>query len=147
MRRAPILNAAGESGGATVFAATTQAPALVAGRAEGAPTQGGLASFLKTSAIEMAAVACRAVHLDGSDARGRLPIEHMLAEIGAVERPCRSAHTRAASGFTLSRASRLPAGTGVPLDLGPDSVFLITGGARGVTAEIAIALAQRFALA
>ena len=130
----------GPQAGAMVIGVTAMGAALNGTPSEFPLSHGGVSGFLKTAAAELPSVACRAVHLDTNENASRL-LEHVLAEVGSLNGPVEAAYAR---GKRTTMTPRLapPARAGVPVDLGPDSVFLITGGARGVTAEIAIALAQ-----
>ncbi len=97
---------------------------------------GGPAGLIKTVAAEWPDVRARVVDLDThDDAAGMLHRElhaddHHV-EIGYV-------------GGVRSSLEVLPAEVPIgDLDLDRDSVVLVTGGARGITAKVAIALAQR----
>lgn len=134
------LVAAGPQKGAMLVAATGMGSALTGGDADFPPSHGGIAGFLKTAAIELSTVTCRAVHLDASDTPARA-IDHILSEIGCHDASIECAYGR------QRRVTFLPqlapaASNSTTTGLGPESVFLITGGARGITAEIAAAIAR-----
>jgi acyl transferase domain-containing protein/NAD(P)H-dependent flavin oxidoreductase YrpB (nitropropane dioxygenase family)/NADP-dependent 3-hydroxy acid dehydrogenase YdfG len=139
------LTAAGRAGGAMVVAATGLGASLAGGSPSPSPTQGGVASLLKSVAAEMPEVGCRAVHLDPSS-----PLEErasqILAEAGAVDGPVDVGYDRGRRFTVVPRLA--PLGNGANgshgAEVGPDWVFLITGGARGITAEIASYLAAVF---
>jgi acyl transferase domain-containing protein/NAD(P)-dependent dehydrogenase (short-subunit alcohol dehydrogenase family) len=105
------------------------------------PIAGGLAGLVKTARLEWPEVACKAIDLnpafDGSEA-ARAVVDELLLS-GPIEVGI-SATYRCT--LELARSVRRPATQ--LLDLGPKDVFLITGGARGVTAEIAVALAETY---
>jgi NAD(P)-dependent dehydrogenase (short-subunit alcohol dehydrogenase family)/acyl carrier protein len=134
------LAKAGRPRGATVLAATALSGTLACGSPNGPPTHGGVAAFLKTLAVEMPDVSCRTVHLNSSESSEKL-VAHLLAELKAADGPLECGYTGARR-FTLAPQLTLLRGGG-QLDLGRDSVFLITGGARGITAELAFHFATR----
>ncbi|MFP5503801.1 MAG: phosphopantetheine-binding protein, partial [Candidatus Sericytochromatia bacterium] len=104
------------------------------------PLTGGLAGLAKTAGHEWPEVACKAVDLasDWADvqAAARAIAVELLAE-GPREVGLSKAGTVA---IELVEEALAPAGT--PLQ--PGDVVVVSGGARGVTAETAIALAERY---
>jgi NAD(P)-dependent dehydrogenase (short-subunit alcohol dehydrogenase family) len=140
----PALRAAGRRGGAVL---------LTVSRLDGAfglanldpgrePVDGALAGLAKTAAAEWPEVCCKALDLAGDfagpDEAVALVVEEMLrvgpAEVGLA----------AAGRCTLERVVQpLESGT-VPVPLAPGEVVVLSGGARGVTAEAAVALARAF---
>ncbi|HMC07860.1 MAG TPA: acyltransferase domain-containing protein, partial [Actinomycetota bacterium] len=127
------------------------------------PTPGiGLYGLVRTIAHEYPGILVRAVDVDPADEPGHIA-EHLLAELSGAAAPAGTGFAGNPSpvvvGYTNgSRAEqRLVAeDLGVPypsaaeviaaavhrLGLGPDSVVLLTGGARGITAACAMALAR-----
>jgi acyl transferase domain-containing protein/NAD(P)-dependent dehydrogenase (short-subunit alcohol dehydrogenase family) len=105
------------------------------------PTAGGLAGLVKTARHEWPEVSCKAIDLNpkftGTEAATAI-IDELLTkgpiEVGLFENH-RCTLQLARSSRRLS--SRL-------IDLGPQDVILVTGGARGVTAEVAVALAETY---
>jgi NAD(P)-dependent dehydrogenase (short-subunit alcohol dehydrogenase family) len=136
------LTAAGRAGGAAIVAATGLAASLAGGAPDGPPTHGGVAAMLKTVAAEMPEVGCRAVHLDPSEPPEELA-GYILAELGSVDGLVEVGY---AGQRRLTVVPCLaPLGNGVNgSDIGSDWVFFLTGGARGITAEIAAYLAGAF---
>ena len=151
------LTTAGRAGGAMIVAATTLGPSLGGERPPLSPIHGGLGALLKTVAAEMPDVACRALHLDPATIAPQ-QAAHVLAELAVLEGPVEVGY---ASGRRVTLAPRLaPLGHaghgagngkgGVPrartagVEVAADWVFLVTGGARGITAEIAAYLASMF---
>jgi len=139
------LTAAGRAGGAMVVAATGLGSSLAGGGAAVSPTHGGVAALLKTVAAEMPEVGCRAVHLDPASPAEEKAAQ-LLAEVGSRDGPVEVGYS---GGRRVTVVPRLaPLGNGANgsggVDVGPDWVFLITGGARGITAEIASYLASTF---
>jgi NAD(P)-dependent dehydrogenase (short-subunit alcohol dehydrogenase family) len=104
---------------------------------------GGVAGFVKSVAREWPVLHARVVDLDTAEEAERLAGQ-LYAELLADDNLLEVGY---AGGIRqvrrLSRAS-LPDNNGRMPELGPDSVILVTGGARGITAEIGIALAKRY---
>ncbi len=104
------------------------------------PAIGGLAGLLKTAAREWPHLRCRAIDVAGDwldlDAAAYALADELLSagpiEVGLV--PGRR------YGLELARGDAAPA----EADIAEGDVFVVTGGARGVTAEAAIALARRY---
>jgi acyl transferase domain-containing protein/NAD(P)-dependent dehydrogenase (short-subunit alcohol dehydrogenase family)/acyl carrier protein len=131
--------------GVGVIASVTQFDGVFgisAPAADSDPTSGGLAGLIKTVYHEWPEVAAKAVDVspkfiesDPSKAAAAV-VEEILA-VGPVEVGIAASHR---CSLDLARTVRRQS-TG-PLPLGPGDVILITGGARGVTAEAAVALAK-----
>jgi NAD(P)-dependent dehydrogenase (short-subunit alcohol dehydrogenase family)/acyl carrier protein len=106
------------------------------------PAHYGVADFVKTLALEFEDVACKVVDIDPTDASAilhaklfdELTTEDNTLQVGLPGdrrlsvKPQALANISAAASETLAR----------------DSVFVLTGGARGITAAIAIAVAKRY---
>jgi NAD(P)-dependent dehydrogenase (short-subunit alcohol dehydrogenase family) len=109
--------------------------------ADAEPTCGGLAGLVKTARHEWPEVACRALDLDPAPGNPADAAESVVAELlrgGPVEVGL------AASGRTTLALHAVPIGDRGEAPLAPGDVVVITGGARGVTAEVAVALATAF---
>ncbi len=109
------------------------------------PTSGGLAGLVKTAGHEWPEVACKAIDLDPAVASPDEAASLLLREIfqrGPAEVGLGPDGTRT----TLQLVARdldSPNHTGqAELGLNRGDVVIITGGARGVTAEAAVALAE-----
>ncbi|MEV6564637.1 SDR family NAD(P)-dependent oxidoreductase [Streptomyces kronopolitis] len=103
----------------------------------------GLRGFARTAALEYPDALIRAVDIDPKDRPERIA-DHLLAELCAPGEPVVVGHARGARTTLRTVAAPLPrdrAATGRP-PLGPGSVVLLTGGARGITARTALALAR-----
>ncbi len=103
-----------------------------------APWRGGLSGLIKTAAIEWPGVCAHAVDLspeisDPLEAARRTV--DVLLSAGPVEAGIGPEHT------VYPRAMEADYPAGLP-DLEPGDLILVTGGARGVTAEAALALAR-----
>ncbi|MDA1092160.1 MAG: SDR family oxidoreductase [Acidobacteria bacterium] len=136
-RVGPMLREAAAGGGA-IFATVARmdgAFGLTGGKFDA--SQGGLAGLAKTVAREWPALRCRALDVSKSwadDERVAAAIFSELALDGPMEVGL-DPHGR--RGLELTQ---VPIGPG-PARCGPDDVIVLTGGARGVTAAVARALA------
>ncbi len=104
------------------------------------PAFGGVAGLMKTAAREWTGTACRAIDLDPAlplDAAARLLAKELGFE-GPVETALGEGGARTVA--LVERAA--PAAGREPLR--PGDAAIVTGGARGVTAEAALALAREF---
>ena len=105
------------------------------------PISGGLAGLTKTASHEWTGVRCKAIDLscEFEVAEAATRVTEELLKVGPLEVGIAQDGLYAPSIEPVA----LPAPNGsVPLTA--DDVVVITGGARGVTAEIAVALAERF---
>ncbi len=130
---------------------------------ESASPRPGVAGLLKTLAKEAPGVDARSLALDPSAPLRRLA-EQVIAELGTESEHREIAYVDGARKALAmapaernGAAARRPMGeapsfqsrdeaahASEPVRLGPESVVLVTGGARGITAGIALALAKRF---
>ncbi len=139
---APSLRAASRQDGA-VFVTVSRldgAFGLIGLEEDRAPLDGGLAGLAKTARHEWPEVSCKALDLAGdltaSDAAAAIVEEMFLA--GPVE-------------VGLSRSTQCvlerivePLASAAEAPFQPGDVIVLSGGARGVTAEVAVALARAF---
>ena len=136
------LETAASAGGAVLLGATGLGGAFgVDGDApRGAASQGAIHGFLKSAAQEWATVRVKSVDLQAMPAT--TAAAHLLAELcaadGLVEVGYRDGE-RVQLGVVP--APLAPRRFGQALDA--DSVLLVTGGARGITAHVALTLAER----
>jgi NAD(P)-dependent dehydrogenase (short-subunit alcohol dehydrogenase family) len=104
------------------------------------PTHHAIADFIKTLSLEFSGVLCKVADLDGSD-----PVPILCQKL--VDELCSADETLQVGlpgDRRLTIVPRLaPLETPVMRHIGSDWVFLLTGGARGITAEIAKLLAGR----
>jgi acyl transferase domain-containing protein/NAD(P)H-dependent flavin oxidoreductase YrpB (nitropropane dioxygenase family)/acyl carrier protein len=133
------------AGGATQLLGVTGFGGLF-GRSAG-PTgplmDGGVSGLLKTVAVEWPGVRVRALDLDLRDDASRL-VDQICAELSATDSLVDVGYAGGSrQTLRLSRAER-PDNAELPAALGRDSVLLVTGGGRGITARVCVALAQRF---
>ncbi|HUB76969.1 MAG TPA: beta-ketoacyl synthase N-terminal-like domain-containing protein, partial [Solirubrobacteraceae bacterium] len=136
------LEAAAAAGGAAILGASSLGGAfgVDGGSQPGAAPQGAIHGFLKTVAQEWPQLRVKSVDL--AEMPAALAAEHLLAELaaadGLVEVGYRgSERTR----LTLAAKPLAERPTGAVLEEG--CVLLVTGGARGITAHVALALAER----
>ena len=105
------------------------------------PGHGGICGLAKTLAVEQPMLGVKVVDLDiresVDDLAGHLLTE-LLADDGEVEVGWREGQR------LTPRPVAAPADGDRSPVLGPESVVLLTGGARGITAEIAVELAEQF---
>ena len=99
---------------------------------------GGPAGLVKTVAAEFPTITARVVHLDPSSDVASL----MHAELHAADRNVEVGYVDGARSRLEFVPAVLSGDRGLALDA--DSVVLVTGGARGITAKAAIALAHRY---
>ena len=136
---APVLRRAALHGGALLCSVTCLGGgfALDAPPPEDVdPTGGGWAGMIKTAAAELTDVNCRALDVDLTrDGLAAEVVQYALAK-GPTEIGLGSDGPQT---VVLESDAVEPAAQPV---LGPDDLVVITGGGRGVTAEVAVALAE-----
>jgi acyl transferase domain-containing protein/acyl carrier protein len=105
------------------------------------PLDGGLAGLAKTVAQEWSGVACKALDLSGDFAQAQ-DAAAVIAEELFLSGPIEVGASRTQR-LTLERAIE-PLGDHSETPFQPGDVIVLSGGARGVTAEVAAALAGAF---
>lgn len=106
------------------------------------PGQGGVLGFTKSIAQEWPEVLVRAVDLEGSRSAAELA-ELILGEMSDRDGPLEVGLVGSRRVTTLTVPAPLRKETPA-LEIGARSTILVTGGARGITAEVALELAQRY---
>jgi NADP-dependent 3-hydroxy acid dehydrogenase YdfG len=102
----------------------------------------GLRGLMRTVAAEYPDVLARAVDVDPKESSLAVAAQ-LLAELADRAGPVVTGYRAGQRvGLRLREAGPLPAADGTSLGLDPDSVVLLTGGARGITAAAAVALAR-----
>jgi malonyl CoA-acyl carrier protein transacylase/NADP-dependent 3-hydroxy acid dehydrogenase YdfG len=136
------LKRSGEAGINVVIAA---APLGAPFGPEGEIPRSGVAGLIKTAVRELPLLGARVVGLDPKEAPARRA-EQLLDELRIRDAQLEVAYVGGARKALIPVvADRSRNGSeGLGLHLGPDSVVLITGGARGITASAGVALAKRF---
>jgi acyl transferase domain-containing protein/NAD(P)H-dependent flavin oxidoreductase YrpB (nitropropane dioxygenase family)/NAD(P)-dependent dehydrogenase (short-subunit alcohol dehydrogenase family) len=131
-----------DSGGSSLLSATAGGGTFGAGNAHGdAATSGGAAGLLKTVAKERTDVRVSVVDLDPRQPP-ELLADHLFAELAADDPLIEVGYSDGKRVRRRVEARSLNGHEPHP-SLDGDPVILITGGARGITARIAIALAER----
>ncbi|MEZ5782455.1 MAG: SDR family NAD(P)-dependent oxidoreductase [Rhizobiaceae bacterium] len=115
---------------------------IVAGANRSAERGGGYAGMVKTLSWEFPHLRARCLHLDPSESATRLA-SYLESEL-ATEDPHREVDYAAGQRRTYELVpENLEEQRLAKLPLNRDSVVLLTGGARGITADLAVALALR----
>jgi acyl transferase domain-containing protein/NADP-dependent 3-hydroxy acid dehydrogenase YdfG len=139
----PALRVAGKQGGA-VFLTVSRldgAFGLLGLDAQRDPVDGGLAGLTKTAAHEWPEVHCKALDLAGDFADAGAAAA-AIAEEMFLAGPIEVGLTPTQRHTLERRAEPLTSATASPFQ--PGDVIVLSGGARGVTAEVAAALAQAY---
>jgi acyl transferase domain-containing protein len=132
------LRAIGRARGAAVLAVTALGGDFgQAGRFD-RPTHGGIVGYMRTAAIEFPEVRMRVVDFEAAEPVERAA-ERIVAELDA-DGPLEIGYTGAKRVTLAARAAALAPRGSAPI--AADSVVLLTGGARGITAELAVELAR-----
>jgi NAD(P)-dependent dehydrogenase (short-subunit alcohol dehydrogenase family)/acyl carrier protein len=107
------------------------------------PDAAGVSGLLKSLAKERHDLRVRAVDLDAREDPARLA-RHVFDELVADDAYVEVGYYRGERNTLIvaARPSSMPPPS--PLEIDDSSVVLFTGGARGITAQIAIAMARRF---
>jgi acyl transferase domain-containing protein/NAD(P)H-dependent flavin oxidoreductase YrpB (nitropropane dioxygenase family)/NADP-dependent 3-hydroxy acid dehydrogenase YdfG len=139
------LEASAEAGGAALIAASGMGGAFASDPALDStsffPGQGAITGLLKTLAKEWTTVRMKAVDLALQEGSASLA-GHLLAELKADD-------DQTEIGYRDGRRLVLepvlsPVLDRAELSIGADWVLLLTGGARGITADVALELAERY---
>lgn len=107
------------------------------------PRYGGVAGLVKTLAVEWPGTRCKVVDVDLDDAVD-LIAANVLMEVTREDGEVEIGHVGARRGVPRLVAAPHDGCCLDPAPLYEHSVVLITGGARGITAEVAEELAQRY---
>jgi acyl transferase domain-containing protein/NAD(P)H-dependent flavin oxidoreductase YrpB (nitropropane dioxygenase family)/NAD(P)-dependent dehydrogenase (short-subunit alcohol dehydrogenase family)/acyl carrier protein len=141
----PDLRAAGKAGRAVLLAATAMGGRMGYGElpADFFAGHGGVAGFTKCLSYEWPEVLVRVVDLAGSRPADELA-EQLLGELGDPDGPVEVG--RSAAGRVTWQCDPGPLDTdGEPtVEIAPGDTVLVTGGARGITAKVALELATRY---
>ncbi len=108
-----------------------------------APALGGVAGLLKSVAKERPGLRVCALDLDATESPSELA-RYLYAELLADEPLVEVGYARGGTRQVLRVVEREGPASDAPLALDKDAVVLVTGGARGITAEVSVALAGRF---
>jgi acyl transferase domain-containing protein/NAD(P)-dependent dehydrogenase (short-subunit alcohol dehydrogenase family)/NAD(P)H-dependent flavin oxidoreductase YrpB (nitropropane dioxygenase family)/acyl carrier protein len=139
------LRESGKAGTAVLFSVTAMGGTM--GFGDDLPSElpvghGGVAGLTKSLSYEWPEVIVRVVDIDNETPATRTA-ELLLAELAHPDGPPEVG--RSGDRRVTWQIEPGPLPKGMPLvDLGPESTVLITGGARGITARVALELAQRY---
>jgi acyl transferase domain-containing protein/NAD(P)-dependent dehydrogenase (short-subunit alcohol dehydrogenase family) len=142
------LQRASENGKALLLAATALGGSFGSGTGsplpdDFSPGQGGVAGLVKSLAHEWQQVLVRTVDLDGREPAQNLA-SALLAELGDTGGPIEIGYQSGRRIKLHCLPCPLEERQDSPLTLGRDSTVLLTGGARGITAAVALELAHRY---
>ncbi|MHB1422621.1 MAG: SDR family NAD(P)-dependent oxidoreductase [Gemmataceae bacterium] len=142
------LQKAAETGDALLLAATGMGGAFGSGADarladDFSPGQGGIAGLIKSLAHEWPNVLVRVVDVDRRTSADQLAAV-FLAELSDPAGPTEIGYQGPRRRTLQCVPSPLQESSNAPLPLGSDSTVLLTGGARGITAAVALELARRY---
>ena len=141
------LRQAGSRGGAVLLAATSLGGNLGFGKEPLTDAyfsgHGGIVGFVKCLALEFPEVLVRVVDVDRSKGVVQLA-ERLLEELGNADSPVEVGYAGHKRVTWEPFAAPLPKDTAMSPILNEKSTVLITGGARGITAAVALELCKRF---
>jgi acyl transferase domain-containing protein/NAD(P)H-dependent flavin oxidoreductase YrpB (nitropropane dioxygenase family)/NAD(P)-dependent dehydrogenase (short-subunit alcohol dehydrogenase family) len=145
------LRAASQAGATRMLVVTGQGGHLGHGAAAGglgaSTVAAGVQGVIRTFARELTAVETRLVDVDPAAGADEV-VRHLLDELRAVAAPIevgrdgRGRRTLSTVARPLDADAGTEAGIGEDRDLGPGSVVVVTGGARGIGARLAVELAR-----
>jgi NAD(P)-dependent dehydrogenase (short-subunit alcohol dehydrogenase family) len=140
------LRQAGEAQGAWLVAATALGGACdmdVSGQRPLFPSHGGIAGLVKTLAREWPTVRCKVVDLDLENSTSALA-QQLLQEIAADDAQVEVGYRGTRRRIPQLRLTPLDEDRPAYLTIDSDWTLAVTGGARGITAEVACELAERY---
>jgi acyl transferase domain-containing protein/NAD(P)H-dependent flavin oxidoreductase YrpB (nitropropane dioxygenase family)/NAD(P)-dependent dehydrogenase (short-subunit alcohol dehydrogenase family)/acyl carrier protein len=144
---AELRQAGREQGGAVLLGVTGMGGGLAFGDEplpeSFLPGHGAVTGFLKCIAFEWPEVLVRAVDLD-PDRPATEHAERLLGELGDPRGPREVGYVDGRRVTAQTEPGPVDKEHRSPIRLGLDSVVLVTGGARGITAKVALELAKRF---
>jgi NAD(P)-dependent dehydrogenase (short-subunit alcohol dehydrogenase family) len=137
------LESAAQNGGAALIAATSMGGTFGIRSVDRSmlPSQGGVVGFTKCVAIEWPAVRVRAVDLDATEPIDALAA-HVIDELWSLDSSPEIGYVNGKRvGVDMVRS---PAPLDPSFVVPSDAVILATGGARGITSEVCLELADRY---
>ena len=140
------IKQAGDMTGAWLLAATAMGGASTTDTAEQQSCllgQGGLAGLVKSLALEWPTVQCKVVDLALQNATSTLA-EQIFWEMTAGDGQVEVRYRDLCRQILQTKLMPLDQGKPMHLSIGADWVVLVTGGSRGITAEVACELAERY---
>jgi acyl transferase domain-containing protein/NAD(P)H-dependent flavin oxidoreductase YrpB (nitropropane dioxygenase family)/NAD(P)-dependent dehydrogenase (short-subunit alcohol dehydrogenase family)/acyl carrier protein len=141
----PDLRAAGKTGRAVLLAATAMGGRMGYGElpADFFAGHGGVAGFAKCLSYEWPEVLVRVVDLAGSRPADELA-EQLVGELGEPDGPVEVGRSDAGRVTWQCDPGPLDADGEPAVEIAPGDTALVTGGARGITAKVALELATRY---
>ncbi|RMF89054.1 MAG: SDR family NAD(P)-dependent oxidoreductase, partial [Nitrospinota bacterium] len=142
------LGQAAQAGGGWVVAATALGGGF--GSAQGSlppssfPGQGGITGFVKALATEWPEVWCKTVDFDPQETSSQIWAERLLQEMTGGDREVEVGYREGRRLVLRPYQAPLSSSDLSQLAIDSDWVILVTGGARGITADIAHELARRY---
>lgn len=137
-RGSPLVLGATGMGGDFACGAGAVEPALLF-----CPAQAGVAGFLKSLAAERPGMRVKVVDLDPRQPASDLA-DHLAEEIFSADRLIEVGYKGRERVAIEVTPAALAASCPGPLRIDSESVVLVTGGARGITADVALELARRY---
>ncbi|MFW6237249.1 MAG: SDR family NAD(P)-dependent oxidoreductase, partial [Desulfosudaceae bacterium] len=143
----PDLRQAAQNGGAVVMSAVDMGGTFASGvntnNNNFFPGHGGISGLLKTAAIEMPPVRVKSIDLDPAESAADIA-EKLFTEIGVADH-CLEIGYAGKKRMRLDLvAAALQSRQDNGLRMDSSWVILMTGGARGITAQIALDLARKY---
>ncbi len=143
----PDLQAAGKQGGAFCLSTTALGGGLGYDEESLAkdfnPGQGGVLGFVKCLDMEWPDVVVRAIDFDAQRPVGEL-VDHLISEMGESDGPNEVGYLSGRRVTWEPYQATLETDGDAALELDKNSTILITGGARGITATVALEIARRY---
>jgi acyl transferase domain-containing protein len=142
----PYLQQAAEAGAGWLIAATSMGGTFASAVPPGTsflPSQGAVAGLIKTLVLEWPGVRSKVIDFEAH----RSPValaEQLLAEIMGQDDEIEVGYQGSCRLLLRPQSAPLSRHSPVRLAIDPNWVVLITGGARGITAEVACELAARY---
>jgi NAD(P)-dependent dehydrogenase (short-subunit alcohol dehydrogenase family) len=107
------------------------------------PNQGGIAGLVKTLAVEWENVRCKVVDFD-SVASAATVADQLLAEMAAKNGDVEVGYRNSVRVIPQLASAQFDEDRDVGMSIDSSWVLLVTGGARGITAEVTLELAERY---
>jgi acyl transferase domain-containing protein/NAD(P)-dependent dehydrogenase (short-subunit alcohol dehydrogenase family) len=142
----PYLQQAAETGGGWLIAATSMGGTFASAVPPGTPflpSQGAVAGLIKTLVLEWPGVRSKVIDFEANCSPVALA-EQLLAEIMGQDDEIEVGYQGSRRLLLRPKSAPLRRRSPVRLAIDPSWVVLITGGARGITAEVACELAARY---
>jgi malonyl CoA-acyl carrier protein transacylase/NAD(P)-dependent dehydrogenase (short-subunit alcohol dehydrogenase family) len=140
------LNKAARAGGSWLVAATSMGHTLASDMGENgssSPGHGGIAGLVKTIAQEWPGVHSKVVDLDPTAPQSTL-ISYLLREMASRDGEIEVGYRGSRRIVLRTEPSSLDKGSPLTLNMDSAWVVLVTGGARGIAAQVACELARRY---